>query len=169
MSKSSKRRPIGDPVRLLCYCKYHTVYVALYIFFKAFRLSWVGCCIIAPLALLSGEPPVHVATNSLPTFHLWTNDASLCVSTFSDAENWFCECPPLYTGRLCQFSTCERNPCSHGATCIPKSPLEAVCLCPYGRQGLLCEERKCYRSVQGITALWKSLGCKHITTALWAG
>ncbi|KAI3363129.1 hypothetical protein L3Q82_011776 [Scortum barcoo] len=58
----------------------------------------------------------------------------------NDAEDWFCECPPLYTGRLCQFTACERNPCGHGATCIPKSPLEAVCLCPYGRQGLLCDE-----------------------------
>lgn len=78
-------------------------------------------------------------------FHLWPNDVSLYVYTFSDAEDWFCECPPLYTGRLCQFNACERNPCGHGATCIPKSPLEAVCLCPYGRQGLLCDERKCYR------------------------
>ncbi|KAM4600259.1 protein eyes shut homolog [Fundulus diaphanus] len=58
----------------------------------------------------------------------------------SDAEDWFCECPPLYTGRLCQLSACERGPCSHGATCILKSQLEAVCLCPYGRQGLLCDQ-----------------------------
>ncbi|CAG09436.1 unnamed protein product, partial [Tetraodon nigroviridis] len=69
--------------------------------------------------------------------HLPCRNGGTCVS---DAENWFCQCRPLYTGRLCQFSACERNPCSHGATCIPKSPLEAVCLCPYGRQGLLCEE-----------------------------
>ncbi|XP_029691510.1 protein eyes shut homolog [Takifugu rubripes] len=69
--------------------------------------------------------------------HLPCRNGGTCIS---DAENWFCECPPLYTGRLCQFSACELNPCSHGATCIPKSPLEAVCLCPYGRQGLLCEE-----------------------------
>ncbi|KAM7385717.1 hypothetical protein PAMP_001779 [Pampus punctatissimus] len=47
---------------------------------------------------------------------------------------------PSTSGRLCQFTACERNPCGHGATCIPKSPLEAVCLCPYGRQGLLCDE-----------------------------
>lgn len=113
------------------------------------------------------RPPGNVATNSPLTFHLWTNDASLCVSTFSKAESWFCECPPLYTGRLCQFSACERNPCSHGATCIPKSPLEAVCLCPYGRQGLLCEERKCYRSAQvNINSFIKSLGCGHIMRAL---
>ncbi|XP_077351669.1 protein eyes shut homolog isoform X2 [Festucalex cinctus] len=69
--------------------------------------------------------------------HLPCRNGGTCVS---DAEDWFCECPPLYTGQLCQFMTCDRNPCSHGATCIPKSPLEAVCLCPYGRQGLICEE-----------------------------
>ncbi|KAM8858778.1 protein eyes shut homolog isoform 2-T3 [Spinachia spinachia] len=70
--------------------------------------------------------------------HLPCRNGGTCVS---DADDWFCECPPLYTGRLCQFNACERNPCGHGATCIPKSPLEAVCLCPYARQGLLCEER----------------------------
>uniref|UniRef100_A0A7N8WRN9 Eyes shut homolog n=1 Tax=Mastacembelus armatus TaxID=205130 RepID=A0A7N8WRN9_9TELE len=69
--------------------------------------------------------------------HLPCRNGGTCVS---DAEDWFCECPPLYTGRLCQLNACERNPCRHGATCIPKSPLEAVCLCPYGRQGLLCED-----------------------------
>ncbi|XP_069394492.1 protein eyes shut homolog isoform X2 [Paralichthys olivaceus] len=69
--------------------------------------------------------------------HLPCRNGGTCVS---DAEDWFCECPPLYTGRLCQFDACERNPCGHGATCIPKSPLEVVCLCPYGRQGLLCDE-----------------------------
>ncbi|KAG7230167.1 hypothetical protein INR49_009887 [Caranx melampygus] len=69
--------------------------------------------------------------------HLPCRNGGTCVS---DAEDWFCECPPLYTGRLCQFTACERNPCGHGATCIPKSTLEAVCLCPYGRQGLLCDE-----------------------------
>ncbi|XP_030603557.1 protein eyes shut homolog [Archocentrus centrarchus] len=69
--------------------------------------------------------------------HFPCRNGGTCIS---DAEDWFCECPPLYTGRLCQLASCERNPCSHGATCIPKSPLEAVCLCPYGRQGLLCDQ-----------------------------
>ncbi|XP_005915556.1 protein eyes shut homolog isoform X1 [Haplochromis burtoni] len=69
--------------------------------------------------------------------HFPCRNGGTCIS---DAEDWFCECPPLYTGRLCQITSCERNPCSHGATCIPKSPLEAVCLCPYGRQGLLCDQ-----------------------------
>ncbi|XP_072293357.1 protein eyes shut homolog [Eucyclogobius newberryi] len=60
-----------------------------------------------------------------------------CVSS---EEDWFCECPAQYRGLLCQLSACERSPCAHGATCIPKSPREAVCLCPYGRQGLLCDQ-----------------------------
>ncbi|NXX49317.1 EYS protein, partial [Tricholaema leucomelas] len=58
----------------------------------------------------------------------------------SDAENWFCECPKLYSGKLCQFATCAGNPCGHGATCVPKSSRDAVCLCPYGRSGILCTD-----------------------------
>ncbi|KAJ8359976.1 hypothetical protein SKAU_G00165010 [Synaphobranchus kaupii] len=58
----------------------------------------------------------------------------------SDAESWFCRCPTLYSGKLCQFSTCQRSPCGHGGTCVPRSGQEAVCLCPYGRAGILCEE-----------------------------
>ncbi|XP_027750512.1 protein eyes shut homolog [Empidonax traillii] len=58
----------------------------------------------------------------------------------SDAENWYCECPKLYTGKLCQFATCDENPCGNGATCFPKSSRDAVCLCPYGRSGILCSE-----------------------------
>ncbi|NWW93671.1 EYS protein, partial [Rhynochetos jubatus] len=58
----------------------------------------------------------------------------------SDAENWVCECPKLYSGKLCQFMTCDENPCGHGATCFPKSRRDAVCLCPYGRSGILCSD-----------------------------
>ncbi|XP_074046105.1 protein eyes shut homolog [Macrotis lagotis] len=57
-----------------------------------------------------------------------------------DPENWLCECPPLYSGKLCQFATCENNPCGNGATCFPKSNKDAVCLCPYGRSGVLCTD-----------------------------
>ncbi|CAL8359765.1 unnamed protein product [Boreogadus saida] len=58
-----------------------------------------------------------------------------------DADDWFCECPPRFTGELCQFSACQRDPCGHGATCVPRGPRgDAVCLCPYGRRGLLCDE-----------------------------
>ncbi|KTF80127.1 hypothetical protein cypCar_00038726 [Cyprinus carpio] len=58
----------------------------------------------------------------------------------NNAESWFCTCPSLYSGKLCQFTACERNPCALGATCVPQTRLEAVCLCPYGSQGLLCNE-----------------------------
>ncbi|KAM8777469.1 protein eyes shut homolog [Rhynchonycteris naso] len=58
----------------------------------------------------------------------------------SDRENWFCECPRLFSGKLCQFATCENNPCRNGATCVPKSGTDFVCLCPYGRSGLLCTD-----------------------------
>nr|XP_015218369.1 PREDICTED: protein eyes shut homolog [Lepisosteus oculatus] len=58
----------------------------------------------------------------------------------SDSENWFCKCPDFYSGKLCQFHACDRSPCSHGATCIPTSTQDAVCLCPYGRAGVLCDE-----------------------------
>ncbi|XP_062981542.1 protein eyes shut homolog [Elgaria multicarinata webbii] len=58
----------------------------------------------------------------------------------SDTENWFCECSALYSGKLCQFSNCEKNPCGNGATCFPKSNQDTVCLCPYGRTGILCND-----------------------------
>lgn len=114
---------------------------------KRYRL---GCLIITSVATCSlSRPPKHLSV-LLPR-HGPASFSGLMncpLSPYSDAEDWFCECPPLYTGRLCQFSACQRNPCSHGATCIPKSPLEAVCLCPYGRQGLLCEERECHSAAQ---------------------
>ncbi|XP_035256854.1 protein eyes shut homolog [Anguilla anguilla] len=58
----------------------------------------------------------------------------------SDAESWFCRCPGPFSGRLCQFRTCQGSPCAHGGTCVPRPGQEAVCLCPYGRAGILCEE-----------------------------
>ncbi|KAJ6665861.1 hypothetical protein lerEdw1_001333, partial [Lerista edwardsae] len=57
-----------------------------------------------------------------------------------DTENWFCECSALYSGKLCQFSNCEENPCGNGATCFPKSSQETVCLCPFRRTGITCSD-----------------------------
>ncbi|XP_060139526.1 protein eyes shut homolog [Globicephala melas] len=68
--------------------------------------------------------------------HLCRNNGT-CIS---DSETWFCDCPRLYSGKQCQFATCESNPCRNGATCVPKSGTDIVCLCPYGRSGLLCTE-----------------------------
>ncbi|XP_025274936.3 protein eyes shut homolog [Canis lupus dingo] len=68
--------------------------------------------------------------------HLCHNNGT-CIS---DNGNWFCECPRLYSGKMCQYATCENNPCGNGATCVPKSRTDIVCLCPYGRSGLLCKD-----------------------------
>nr|XP_060608807.1 protein eyes shut homolog isoform X1 [Anolis sagrei ordinatus] len=72
----------------------------------------------------------------------------------SDTENWFCECSPLYSGKLCQFSTCAETPCGNGATCVPKSDQDTICLCPYGRTGILCNDaiNITYPSFSGIDA-----------------
>ncbi|XP_069742209.1 protein eyes shut homolog [Narcine bancroftii] len=58
----------------------------------------------------------------------------------SDAEGWFCECPKTYSGKLCQFSGGEGSVCAHGASCVLKATGDPVCICPYGRAGVLCEE-----------------------------
>ncbi|KTG43155.1 hypothetical protein cypCar_00015669 [Cyprinus carpio] len=58
----------------------------------------------------------------------------------TDAETWFCTCPSLYSSKPCQFTACEQNPCARGATCVPQTRLDTVCLCPYGTRGLLCDE-----------------------------
>ena len=98
-----------------------------------------------------------------------------CFSLLSDHETWFCEWPKLYLGKLCRLATCENDPCRNGVTCVLKSRTEIVCLCPYGRSGLLCsagksfhcwawvqveggeEERKLLRKMKNITSLSKSV------------
>uniref|UniRef100_A0A4W3K9D2 EGF-like domain-containing protein n=1 Tax=Callorhinchus milii TaxID=7868 RepID=A0A4W3K9D2_CALMI len=61
---------------------------------------------------------------------------------FCDTESWYCECLKTHSGDLCQFTACERSPCGHGATCVPKPSGDPVCLCPYGRAGVLCLDGK---------------------------
>ncbi|XP_046698701.1 protein eyes shut homolog isoform X3 [Silurus meridionalis] len=106
--------------------------------------GFVGC--ILELRVNSRE--LHVMEDALRGQNIQNCDTAVCQhqpcrnggTCISDTDTWLCVCPPLFSGKLCQFATCERNPCAHGATCIPKSPLEAVCLCPHGRQGLLCDQ-----------------------------
>ncbi|XP_062376385.1 protein eyes shut homolog [Sardina pilchardus] len=69
--------------------------------------------------------------------HQPCRNGGTCVS---DVEDWACLCPPLFSGKLCQFTACTQSPCTHGGTCVPQSRTEAVCVCPYGRRGLLCED-----------------------------
>ncbi|KAL0622190.1 Protein eyes shut-like protein [Plecturocebus cupreus] len=71
----------------------------------------------------------------LPCWPGWNRTLDL-----NDSENLFCECPRLYSGKLCQFASCESNPCGNGATCVPKSGTDIVCLCPFGRSGPLCTD-----------------------------
>ena len=33
-------------------------------------------------------------------------------------SSWFCDCPPGFTGPLCERQVCSANPCLHGGTCI---------------------------------------------------
>ncbi|XP_067277909.1 protein eyes shut homolog [Pseudorasbora parva] len=106
--------------------------------------GFIGCI----RELQMGSKELHVVGEAVRGQNIQNCDASVCQhqpcrnggTCISDAENWFCACPPLYSGKLCQFTACERNPCARGATCVPQTQLEAACLCPYGRQGLLCDE-----------------------------
>lgn len=36
-------------------------------------------------------------------------------------------------------SVCDNNPCQNGATCVPFSGSEYICLCPFRRHGHFCE------------------------------
>ncbi|KAG1930353.1 neurogenic locus notch protein [Pimephales promelas] len=106
--------------------------------------GFIGCI----RELQMGSKELHVVREAIRGQNIHNCDATVCQhqpcrnggTCLSDAENWFCACPSLYSGKLCQFIACERNPCARGATCVPQTQLEAACLCPYGRQGLLCDE-----------------------------
>nr|XP_055025772.1 protein eyes shut homolog [Misgurnus anguillicaudatus] len=106
--------------------------------------GFIGC--IRELQIGSRE--LYIVGEAIRGQNIQNCDSSVCQhqpcrnggTCVSDTENWFCVCPSLYSGKLCQFTACERNPCARGATCVPQTRLEAACLCPYGRQGLLCDE-----------------------------
>nr|XP_009305790.1 protein eyes shut homolog isoform X2 [Danio rerio] len=106
--------------------------------------GFIGCI----RELQMGSKELYVVGEAIRGQNIQNCDAAVCQhqpcrnggTCISDAESWFCACPSLYSGKLCQFTACERNPCARGATCVPQTQLEAACLCPYGRQGLLCDE-----------------------------
>ncbi|XP_070534046.1 protein eyes shut homolog [Ptychodera flava] len=75
------------------------------------------------------------------TYEPCRNNATCTVSP-ENPEEWFCECQPGYEGELCERTTehCIGDPCLHGGTCI--SVVQGfVCLCPYGRHGIICDLR----------------------------
>ena len=62
---------------------------------------------------------------------------------FSFGDDWYCDCVPGYSGRLCSNKLCVSNVCLHGGTCVVmETENDQLCLCPLGRGGILCEEGK---------------------------
>ena len=56
-----------------------------------------------------------------------------------DNGSWFCNCPPGFTGSLCERPVCTTNPCRYGGTCLGSQTGPGfLCLCPVGRGGALC-------------------------------
>ncbi|XP_035666780.1 uncharacterized protein LOC118409686 isoform X2 [Branchiostoma floridae] len=54
----------------------------------------------------------------------------------------YCECPPGFTGRACEFSMpidCNSDECQNGGTCIMDSWEGPYCSCPDGFSGSVCE------------------------------
>ncbi|XP_038656647.1 protein eyes shut homolog isoform X3 [Scyliorhinus canicula] len=106
--------------------------------------SYIGC--IRELQVNDNE--LSILEEAVRGKNIVNCDVSTCdyhpckngATCISDTESWFCECPRLYSGKLCQFAGCEGNPCGHGATCVPKASGDPVCLCPYGRSGILCDD-----------------------------
>ncbi|XP_078613336.1 uncharacterized protein LOC144882991 [Branchiostoma floridae x Branchiostoma japonicum] len=54
----------------------------------------------------------------------------------------YCQCPPGFTGRACEFSMptdCNSDECQNGGTCHPESWGDPWCSCPDGFSGPVCE------------------------------
>uniref|UniRef100_A0A8C0VJ11 Agrin n=1 Tax=Cyanistes caeruleus TaxID=156563 RepID=A0A8C0VJ11_CYACU len=59
-----------------------------------------------------------------------------------EADMFHCQCLEAYTGPTCAFerNPCEPSPCHASATCLVLPDRGALCACPMGRQGHLCEQ-----------------------------
>jgi hypothetical protein len=56
-------------------------------------------------------------------------------------REWFCKCPPGFTGEFCERPVCQTNPCRNGGTCLTSVAGPGfLCLCPLGTGGVLCSE-----------------------------
>ncbi|CAL4064167.1 unnamed protein product, partial [Meganyctiphanes norvegica] len=61
-------------------------------------------------------------------------------SCMPGAASWSCRCAPGFIGEVCERRICERSQCIEGM-CIAAQNYSPLCLCPRGRQGLLCQQQ----------------------------
>lgn len=47
----------------------------------------------------------------------------------------------IFIAEECIIDRCGRYPCRHGGKCLPSDQMNAICLCPLGFGGDLCEMR----------------------------
>ncbi|RNA00791.1 endothelin-converting enzyme 1 isoform X2, partial [Brachionus plicatilis] len=82
---------------------------------------------------------------------------AVCRTSWNTNEKYVCECKIGYTGKYCERSVCEPNPCANFGVCCPTYDGSFTCICLYGYEGFRCEFRdpckdnpcknngKCYR------------------------
>ncbi|XP_039278690.1 protein eyes shut [Nilaparvata lugens] len=96
--------------------------------------------------LIDGEPR-HIYESARDGFEV-TECASLaCLSSpcyggstcIEYKDRWNCLCPSGYIGESCNQSVCSNNPCQFGGTCAEFPGSGFICLCPYGKHGLFCQ------------------------------
>lgn len=69
------------------------------------------------------------------------NGTCLDIKEGNNLRNFTCDCPPGYTGDLCQtqIDHCLSEPCENGATCMTRGT-GFSCLCPEGFTGPTCDQ-----------------------------
>ncbi|XP_066593049.1 protein eyes shut-like isoform X2 [Prorops nasuta] len=113
-------------------------------YFPHVAVGFVGCM----NNLKVNEVPRHFIQDSTEYFQIEECTSLLCLSNpcknfgVCDEVNNIvsCRCFSGYSGKFCERSACDDNPCYLGSTCINSPGAGYVCICPFGSRGLLCEE-----------------------------